>query len=156
MDASRIGIWGGSYGGFLTLMALFKYPNTFAAGIARSPVVNWMHDTSWVVRLLGTPEENPEAYRKCSPLSYAENLKGKLMFVFGLMDQRVLFQDTVQLIQKFLMANKDYDLIIAPWGGHGWDPIDEAKLYRYRRQAEFFLRHLGTGPLPTEMTNKDK
>ncbi|GAI24840.1 unnamed protein product [marine sediment metagenome] len=128
-------------------MAMFKYPGTFAAGIARSPVVNWKHDTFWVMRLMGTPEENPEAYKKCSPLYYADKLQGRLLFVYGLMDKRVLFQDTVQLIQKLMMANKDYDLIIAPRGGHGWDPIDEAQLFRYQRQAEYFERYLGTGPV---------
>lgn len=147
VDASRIGIWGWSYGGFFTLMAMLKYPGTFALGIAGAPVVNWKHDTYWVMRLMGTPEENPDAYKSCSPLYLADRLQGKLMIVHGVMDKRVLFQDTVQLIQRLILAKKDYDLIIAPEGGHGWDSSDEAQLFMYRHMAEYFHRYLGTGPL---------
>jgi dipeptidyl-peptidase-4 len=145
VDASRIGIWGWSGGGFLTMMAMFKYPGTFAVGIAGAGNVLWNYDTTWTMRIMGSPKENPDAYKNLSPLYHAHKLQGKLLLVHGVMDNRVLFQETVQIIQKLIMAKKDYDLIIAPRGGHGWDPIDEAQLFLYRHMAEYFQRYLGTG-----------
>src|SRR5581483_5293608 len=143
IDRERVGVWGWSYGGFMTLMAMFKAPDVFKVGVAGAPVSNWAHDTEWVVPLIGTPKDNPDAYKRTSPITYADRLQGHLLIVQSMGDERVLFQDSVALVDKLLMAKKDVDVVFAPRGGHGYDPRDEGQLNRYKRIAEYFVEHLG-------------
>lgn len=146
IDRSRVGIWGWSYGGFLSLMAKFKASDVFKVGVAGAPVSNWLHDTSWVVPLLGDPKDNAEAYKCTSPITYTDGLKGKLLIVHSMGDERVLFQDTAAVVDKLLQAKKDVDVVWAPKGGHGYDPTDEGQYNRYKRIADYFIQHLGSGP----------
>ncbi len=148
IDRERVGIWGWSYGGFLSLMAKFKAPDVFKVGVAGAPVSNWLHDTTWVVPLLGDPKDNAEAYRRTSPITYASDLKGKLLIVHAMGDERVLFQDTAAVVDKLIRAKKDVDVVWAPKGGHGYDPSDEGQYNRYKRIADYFIQHLGSGPTP--------
>jgi len=148
IDRDRVGIWGWSYGGFLSLMAKFKAPDVFKVGVAGAPVSNWLHDTTWVVPLLGDPKDNAEAYRRTSPITYAGDLKGKLLIVHAMGDERVLFQDTAAVVDKLIRAKKDVDVVWAPKGGHGYDPSDEGQYNRYKRIADYFIQHLGSGPTP--------
>jgi dipeptidyl-peptidase 4 len=146
IDRERVGVWGWSYGGFMTLMAMFKAPEFFRVGVAGAPVSNWLHDTAWVVPLLGMPKDNADAYTRTSPITYAGNLKGRLLIVHSMGDERVLFQDTAALVNTLLMAKKDVDVVWAPKGGHGYDPTDEGQFNRYKRIADYFVQHLGSGP----------
>jgi dipeptidyl-peptidase-4 len=146
IDRERVGVWGWSYGGFMTLMAMFKAPEFFKVGVAGAPVSNWLHDTAWVVPLLGTPKDNADAYKRTSPITYAGDLKGRLLIVHSMGDERVLFQDTAALVNTLLMARKDVDVVWAPKGGHGYDPTDEGQFNRYKRIADYFVQHLGSGP----------
>lgn len=140
--AGRIGIYGVSYGGFLTLTSLFRYPGVFAAGVARAAVTDWAHySDSWTSRILGVPHENPEAYRRSSPIYYAEGLEDALLITHGLVDDNVHFQDAARLIQRLIELEKEFDVMVYPVEPH----TVETEASRYdlvRRQARFFDEHL--------------
>jgi dipeptidyl aminopeptidase/acylaminoacyl peptidase len=107
-DPKRIGIYGGSYGGFLTLMALFTTPDVFAAGAALRPVTDWAHyNHSYTAPILGLPQTNYEAYRRSSPIYFAEGLKNRLLICHGMVDTNVFFQDTVRLMQRLIELRKE-------------------------------------------------
>lgn len=108
VDPKRIGIYGGSYGGFITLMAMFTQPDVFAAGAALRPVTDWAHyNHSYTSNILNTPQKDPEAYRRSSPVYFAEGLKGALLICHGVVDTNVHFQDTVRLAQRLIELRKE-------------------------------------------------
>lgn len=120
VDRERVGIYGWSYGGFMTLYSLLNAPETFRAGIAGAPVTNWRnYDTIYTERYLGLPSENPEGYRASSPVDYAANLKSKLLIVHNIEDDNVLFQNTVQMIDALEGAGKLFDMVIYTDKTHG-------------------------------------
>ena len=103
MNAKRIGVYGGSYGGFITLMALFTSPDTFAAGAALRPVTDWAHyNHQYTSNILNEPQGDAEAYRKSSPIYFAEGLKAPLLIAHGMVDVNVHFQDSVRLAQRLI------------------------------------------------------
>src|SRR5438034_8268685 len=107
-DPKKIGIYGGSYGGFITLMALFTSPDTFAAGAALRPVTDWAHyNHGYTSNILNEPQKDPEAYRKSSPIYHAAGLKGALLICHGMVDTNVFFQDTVRLAQRLIELHKE-------------------------------------------------
>jgi dipeptidyl aminopeptidase/acylaminoacyl peptidase len=107
VDPKRIGIYGGSYGGFLTLMALFTAPDVFAAGAALRPVTDWAHyNHSYTAPILGLPQTNLAAYKRSSPIYFAEGLKNQLLICHGMVDTNVFFQDTVRLMQRLIELRK--------------------------------------------------
>jgi len=142
VDPDRIGIYGVSYGGFLTLTSLFRYPGVFNAGVARAAVTDWAHySDGWTSRILGVPAENPEAYRLSSPIYYAEGLEDPLLITHGLMDDNVHFQDAARLVQRLIELEKDFEVMYFPVEPH----TVETEASRYdlvRRQAAFFDEHL--------------
>jgi dipeptidyl aminopeptidase/acylaminoacyl peptidase len=104
----RIGCYGGSYGGFLTLMALFKEPDVFRAGAALRPVTDWAHyHPGYTVDILNLPQKDPEAYKQSSPIYFAEGLKGALLICHGMVDTNVHFQDTARLVQRLIELGKE-------------------------------------------------
>jgi dipeptidyl aminopeptidase/acylaminoacyl peptidase len=142
IDPSRVGIYGISYGGFATLMALFRYPGVFAAGIANASVTDWAHyNHRWTSRVLNLPYEDGEAYKRSGPIYYAEGLADPLLIVHGLIDDNVHFQDAARLIQKLIELEKDFDVMIYPAERH--TITTEASRYDYmKRLTEFFERNL--------------
>jgi dipeptidyl aminopeptidase/acylaminoacyl peptidase len=115
VNARRIGVYGGSYGGFLTLMAMFTAPDTFAAGAALRPVTDWSHyNHNYTSNILNAPQHDTEAYRKSSPIYFAEGLKGALLILHGMVDTNVLFQDSVRLAQRLIELRKE-NWSIAPY-----------------------------------------
>jgi dipeptidyl aminopeptidase/acylaminoacyl peptidase len=107
VDPARIGTYGGSYGGFLTLMAMFTAPGTFAAGAALRPVTDWSHyNDSYTSEILNTPQTDPQAYARSSPIYFAEGLKGRLLICHGMVDTNVFFQDSVRLVQRLIELRK--------------------------------------------------
>jgi dipeptidyl aminopeptidase/acylaminoacyl peptidase len=107
-DPKKIGLYGGSYGGFITLMAMFTAPDTFAAGAALRPVTDWAtYNHGYTSDILNTPQADTEAYRKSSPIFFAEGLKGALLICHGMVDTNVEFQDTVRLIQRLIELRKE-------------------------------------------------
>lgn len=138
VDASRIGMSGHSYGGFMTSYAL-THSNLFAAGIAGAPVTDWRsYDTIYTERYMNTPQENPKGYDETSVVRAAGNLHGKLLLLHGLMDDNVHFQNTVQLVQELQKADKEFELMVYPRSRHGIS----GKAYR-RLMVDFIRRTLG-------------
>lgn len=122
IDTDRIGIFGGSYGGFITLMALFKYPETFASGAALRSVTDWAHyNHGYTSNILNTPVEDSLAYARSSPIYFAEGLQGKLLMLHGMIDTNVHFQDVVRLSQRLIELKKEnWELAVFPLEGHGF------------------------------------
>ncbi|MBL8982786.1 MAG: S9 family peptidase [Gemmatimonadetes bacterium] len=142
IDSTRIGIYGVSYGGFMTLMSQFRYPGIFAAGVSRAPVTDWAHySDGWTSRILGLPQVDSVAYRKSSPIYYAEGLKDHLLIEHGLVDDNVHFQDTARLVQRLLELEKEFEVMYYPMEPH----VIETEIGRYdqsKRAAAFFARWL--------------
>ena len=104
----KIGLWGGSYGGFLTLMAMFTQGDTFAAGAALRPVSDWaLYNHGYTSDILNLPQSDTEAYRRSSPIFFAEGLKGALLICHGMVDTNVEFNDTVRLVQRLIELRKE-------------------------------------------------
>jgi dipeptidyl aminopeptidase/acylaminoacyl peptidase len=122
IDKDRIGLYGGSYGGFITLMALFNAPDTFKSGAALRSVTDWAHyNHGYTANILNTPLEDPKAYQQSSPLYFAEGLKGNLLMLHGMIDTNVHFQDVVRLSQRLIELKKEnWELAVFPLEGHGF------------------------------------
>lgn len=122
VDAERIGIYGGSYGGFITLMGLFTAPEMFKSGAALRSVTDWAHyNHGYTANILNTPEEDPIAYRRSSPIYFAEGLRGNLLMAHGMIDVNVHFQDVVRLSQRLIELEKDnWEMAIYPVEDHGF------------------------------------
>jgi dipeptidyl aminopeptidase/acylaminoacyl peptidase len=123
ISPQRIGIYGGSYGGFITLMAMFKYPGIFASGAALRSVTDWAHyNHGYTAAILNTPVEDSLAYVRSSPIYYAEGLEGDLLMLHGMIDTNVHFQDIVRLSQRLIELKKEHwDLAVFPLEGHGFE-----------------------------------
>jgi dipeptidyl aminopeptidase/acylaminoacyl peptidase len=122
VDPARVGTYGGSYGGFLTFMALFRQPDLFAAGAALRPVTDWAHyNEDYTANILNRPEIDPEAYEKSSPIEYAAGLQKPVLICHGMQDQNVFFQDTVRLVQRLIELKKtSFETAIYPVEDHGF------------------------------------
>src|SRR6187549_2460780 len=122
IDPKRIGVYGGSYGGFITLMGMFTTPDVFAAGAALRPVTDWAHyNHGYTANILNTPVMDSLAYFKSSPIYHAEGLKGALLICHGMVDVNVNFQDAVRLSQRLIELGKDnWELAVYPVEDHGF------------------------------------
>ena len=142
-NRDRVGIYGGSYGGFMSFMALFREPGTFKAGAALRPVVDWHHyNHPYTANILNTPDIDPEAYRKSSPIEYAENLQGHLLIAHGMIDDNVFYQDSVLMAQRLIELRKDkWELASYPLERHAYQHAD-SWYDQYRRIYELFERVL--------------
>jgi dipeptidyl-peptidase-4 len=119
LDSSRLGWWGWSYGGFMTTYAL-THSNRFIAGFAVAPVTDWKdYDSIYTERYMGLPKENAEGYRKGSPVNTAEALQGNLVIAHGTSDDNVHMQNTIQIAQSFIAADKQFSLLLYPRKTHG-------------------------------------
>jgi len=146
VDPKRIGVYGGSYGGFITLMAMFTSPGTFAAGAAMRPVTDWAHyNHSYTGSILNLPQDDAEAYRKSSPIYYAEGLKGALLICHGIVDTNVHFQDSVRLVQRLIELRKEnWELAAFPVENHGFEQ-ETSWADEYRRILKLFDTNLKGG-----------
>jgi dipeptidyl aminopeptidase/acylaminoacyl peptidase len=138
-DAANVGIYGGSYGGFMTLMGLFRAPDVFKSGAALRPVSDWTsYNHEYTADILNTPEVDPEAYKVSSPIEYAQNLKGNLLIAHGMVDDNVFFQDSVRLTQRLIELKKD-KWSIAPYPVERHAFVQPESWYdEYRRIFELF------------------
>jgi dipeptidyl aminopeptidase/acylaminoacyl peptidase len=143
VDPKRIGVYGGSYGGFITLMAMFTTPDVFAAGAALRPVTDWAHyNHGYTSNILNTPANDPEAYRKSSPIYFAEGLKGRLVMLHGMVDTNVFFQDSVRLAQRLIELRKEnWDLVGYPVENHGFTE-ETSWADEYKRILKLFEEEL--------------
>ena len=143
VDATRIGIWGSSYGGHMTLHAMFRDAGDFKAGFAGSPVTDWrLYDTIYTERYLGQPKGRVEEYEESSPVNTAGQLKGKLLIAAGTGDDNVHFANTLDLLDELIAAGKYVEVAVFPGRGHGIsDP--PARVVLFRRVTQFFQDNLG-------------
>jgi dipeptidyl-peptidase-4 len=137
-DAGRVGIFGGSYGGYMAIMTLLKSSDFFHVGVAGSPGVDWRnYDTVYTERYMNIPQYNADGYEKASPLNYVKNLKGKLLIQHGAVDDNVHPTQVMQLVDALLKARKQFDWFIYPGMAHG---------IRYnqasQKRLDFFIKHL--------------
>ena len=142
-DRARAGIYGGSYGGFMTFMALFKKPGVFKAGAALRPVSDWsQYNHEYTANILNTPELDPEAYKVSSPIEYASGLQDHLLIAHGMIDDNVFFKDSVVMTQKLIELRKDkWELAPYPLERHGFTHPD-SWYDEYRRIYQLFERTL--------------
>jgi len=136
-DPKRLGVYGGSYGGFITLMAMFTQPDVFAAGAALRPVSNWA--TSDILNL---PQADAEAYKRSSPIYFADGLKGALLICHGMVDTNVHFQDTAELVERLIELRKtNWQVAMYPVENHGFvEPASWAD--EYKRIFDLFEKNL--------------
>ncbi len=143
VDAKRVGIYGGSYGGFITLMALFTQAEHFAAGAALRSVTDWAHyNHGYTGRILNLPQDDSTAYRQSSPIYFAEGLQDPLLILHGMVDTNVHFSDVVRLTQRLIeLGKKDWELAVYPVEDHAFvEPASWTD--EYRRSLELFERSL--------------
>jgi len=141
-DLSRVGIYGWSYGGYMTLMALLTKPEVFKAGIAGAPVTFWEgYDTAYTEKYLGKPQNNPEGYRRSSTLTYVDQLRGKLLLVHGMIDENVHFRHTARFMQALIDAGKPFETLLYPNERH-MPRSERDRADMERRLLEFFQRNL--------------
>jgi dipeptidyl aminopeptidase/acylaminoacyl peptidase len=144
VDGKRIGIYGGSYGGFMTLMALFRAPGEFAAGAALRPVTDWtQYDHEYTSKILNTPQLDSIAYQRSSPIEFADGLRDPLLICHGVIDDNVLFEDSMRLYQRLIELHKDnFTISPYPLDRHSFTNAD-SWLDEYKRIYKLFEQHVG-------------
>ena len=150
VNPERIGVYGGSYGGFITLMAMFTAPDVFAAGAALRPVTDWAHyNHGYTGAILNLPQDDAEAYRRSSPIYFAEGLKGRLLICHGMVDTNVHFQDSVRLAQRLIELRKEnWELALFPVENHGFEQ-ETTWADEYKRILKLFETTLRVPPVRT-------
>ena len=147
VDATRVGVYGTSYGGYSALMLLLRHPDVFAAASASSPVTAWYHyDSIYTERYMWTPQGNKEGYEAGSAMQYVKNLKGRLMLYYGTADNNVHPSNTMQLIAALQGAGKSFEVQVGPDRGHTGINTD--------RMMEFFIENLIVRPALTATTQQ--
>ncbi|MGA2399385.1 MAG: DPP IV N-terminal domain-containing protein [Steroidobacteraceae bacterium] len=143
VDASRLGVWGWSYGGYMTLMLMFRTPGVFAAGVSGAPVTDWtLYDTHYAERYLERPAENGTGYEASSVLPYAKDLRGKLLVIHGMADDNVLFLNSTKLFRRLQDLGKPFDVMVYPGAKHGLLRQHDGR-HAYAAVLAFFNANLG-------------
>jgi dipeptidyl-peptidase-4 len=143
VDSRRIGVFGWSYGGYMTLMCLMQAPDAFAAGVAGAPVTDWaLYDTHYTERYLSTPQLNAGGYRNSNVLEHADRLSRPLLLVHGMADDNVLFAHSTALMKKLQDLQKPFDLMTYPGGKHGLIRQNVPGLHAHTNLIRFFSREL--------------
>jgi dipeptidyl-peptidase-4 len=146
VDPARIGVWGWSYGGYMTLMLMFKAPDVFRAGVSGAPVTDWtLYDTHYTERYLGKPRENASGYEASSVLPYAQSLRGNLLVIHGMADDNVLFLNSTKLFRKLQDMEKPFDVMVYPGAKHGLIRQHDGR-HAYATLLRFFNRNLKNAP----------
>ncbi len=142
VDGARIGIWGWSYGGYMTTYSMLNAPDTFKAGFAGAPVTDWrQYDTIYTERYMSRPQDNAEGYKKSAPANAAAKLKGKLLIAHGTGDDNVHFSNTLELQEELIKAGKYAEIAFYPGRGHGITDT-RARIQLFNRVTQFFLDNL--------------
>jgi len=148
VDASRIGIWGWSGGGSMTLNMLFRYPDLYSMGIAVAAVPDeQLYDTIYQERYMGLPTTNPEGYKNGSSINFAKNLKGKLLIIHGTGDDNVHFQGCERLINELIKNNKLFTMMAYPNRSHGIYEGEGTTMHLYNTMTNYLLTNLKPGPV---------
>lgn len=143
IDANNIGIWGWSYGGFMSTNCILKGNDVFSTAIAVAPVTSWrFYDTVYTERYMRTPQENASGYDENSPINYADRLEGKYLLVHGTGDDNVHAQNTMRMINALVEANKQFDLAIYPDRAHGIRRGKNTRLHLFKKMTTFIQDNL--------------
>lgn len=141
VDASKLGMYGWSYGGYMTLYTLTHAPGLIRAGIAGAPVTDWrLYDTIYTERYMGLPAENESGYQKSSPIHQAADLSAKLLLVHNFSDDNVHFQNTLQMVDALERAGKQFDLLLYTQKSHG--VTGSPRKHMLEAMTAFFDKHL--------------
>jgi dipeptidyl-peptidase 4 len=141
-DPERVGIYGWSYGGYMSLMCLMRAPEIFKVAVAGAPVTHWEgYDTHYTERYMGTPQTNPKGYAAGSVLAHAAGMTGKLMLVHGLIDENVHFRHTARLLNALIRARKSYELLLFPDERHTPRSLAD-RVFMEEQIADFLATHL--------------
>ena len=147
LDADRVGVWGWSGGGSMTLNALFRYPEIYQAGVSIAPVPNQLYyDTIYQERYMGLPSDNEEGYRLGSPITFANKLKGELLLIHGTGDDNCHYQTTELLINELIKHNKPFSMFAYPNRTHAIREGENTTRHLYQMITDHFLRTLPPGP----------
>jgi len=142
VDGGRIGIWGWSYGGYMTLMCMTDPTSPFKAGVAVAPVCDWhYYNTVYTERFMRTPKENPDGYDKSSPILRAGDLKGSLLLIHGLADDNVRANQSLDMAEALIQKGKQFDMQVYPTSSHSILG-DTYRKHLYRKMLEFFKQNL--------------
>ena len=142
VDSERIGIYGWSYGGYMSLLALLKGNDVFKAAVSVAPVTNWKwYDSVYTERYMRTLAENESGYKDNSPVYFADRLKGHLFLAHGTADDNVHFQNTMEMQNALISANKDFESMIYPNRNHGIYG-NNATIHLFTKMTNFFLSKL--------------
>ncbi len=142
IDAQRIGIFGWSYGGFMTSLCMTKGKGTYKMGIAVAPVTNWRYyDTIYTERFMRTPQENPEGYDQNSPIHFARGLQGRFLLIHGSADDNVHYQNSMDFVEALVQAEKQFDMQFYPNKNHGIRG-GNTSIHLYTRMTNFILENL--------------
>jgi dipeptidyl-peptidase-4 len=143
VDPARVGVYGWSYGGYMTLMLLGQSPGTFKAGVAGAPVTDCrLYDTHYTERYLGTPAENPEGYRLSNVLTYAGAIRDRLLIIHGMADDNVLFKNTTLLIPALVASGQPFELVPYPGSKHAALTFRDTGIHGWKTILDFFDRNL--------------
>ena len=143
VDPGRVGVYGWSYGGYMTLMLLGQSPGTFKAGVAGAPVTDYrLYDTHYTERYMGTPQENPEGYRVSNVLTYAGNIRDRLLIIHGMADDNVLFTNTTLLIPALVASGQPFEVVPYPGSKHAALSFRDTGIHGWKTILDFFDRTL--------------
>jgi dipeptidyl-peptidase-4 len=142
IDAKRIGIYGWSYGGYMAALCMTKGADVFKAGIAGAPVTSWrFYDTIYTERFMRTPQENPDGYDDNSPINHVDKMKGAFLLIHGTADDNVHFQNSVEMADKLIEADKYFDMLFYPNRSHGISGGNYS-YHMYNSMTNFILKNL--------------
>ncbi len=143
VDENKIGIFGWSYGGYMSSLCMTKGADYFSTGIAVAPVTNWRYyDNIYTERYMGLPKDNADGYDNNSPIHYVDRLKGNFLLVHGTADDNVHFQNSMEMIMALTKANKQFDFMAYPNSNHGIYTGKNTRLHLYTKMTNFLFKHL--------------
>lgn len=145
VDVSRIGIFGGSYGGYMAALCILKGADVFKVGIVSKPVTHWKYyDTIYTERYMRTPWENPDGYRESAPITYVDKLEGKLLLLHGTADDNVHFQHSLMFAEALVEANKQFDMHFYTNQNHGYNHtlVGNTRFHLHTKITEYILANL--------------
>jgi dipeptidyl-peptidase-4 len=143
VDETRVGVWGWSGGGSMTLNAMFQHPEIYQVGVSVAPVGNQLlYDTIYQERYMGLPETNAEGFKLGSPVTHAKNLKGKLLLIHGTGDDNVHYQNAEVVINELIKNNRPFDMMSYPNRAHGIRKGENTRVHLYELMTRYFLSHL--------------
>ncbi len=141
VDANRMGLFGWSYGGFMTSSIMTRYPDVFKAAVAGGPVIDWSYyEVMYTERYMDTPQSNPEGYKEARVINYIDNLKGKLLLIHGAQDNVVVWENSMQFIKACVDKGKQVDYFVYP--GHEHNVIGKDRQHLYQKVTDYFLQNL--------------